>query len=139
MQIDKSGGDTFIKVFLPIGETNLDSDTTDFTSSIYYTSDSIDELDWKYSYLISNTEGFLGADGLLHLSFDINKSDFWKEDIYISHAGQYHLIRHGHNDVTFKYNPTEDAYFGPKNCRYRARSINIGRLLYFNKTNHRIQ
>ena len=48
MQIDKSGGDVFVKVFLLEGERSLASDINDFSRYEHCTKDYIHPLDWRY-------------------------------------------------------------------------------------------
>ena len=132
MQIDKSNDDLFIKVFLLKGDSELLSDTTDFSTYKHCTADYIHPLDWQYSWTLKNVKGKLTGD-FIEMSFELLKSDFWKEDVYISHAGQSIKLNPGHNEVSFKYIPTEKAYIGTLNCRYKGRAIDIERLLYANK------
>ena len=86
MQIDKCGGELYVKVFLPEGEAELLSDTTNF-------------------------------------------SDFWTRPLYISHAGQTQELTEGKNEVTFTYIPTEAAYVGNPNCRYKGRAIDLEKVV----------
>ena len=48
MQIDKCGGELYVKVFLPEGEAELLSDTTNFSEFRHETVDRIHPLDWQY-------------------------------------------------------------------------------------------
>ena len=128
LQIDKSGGEYFVKVFLLEGMNELLSDTDDFSGCIHHTLDYIHELDWEYSWTIRDVKAEV-ADGMLTISFETVVSDFWKEPIYISHAGQTALCREGRNVVTFRYNETENAYLGAKNSRYKGRAIDLKRLI----------
>lgn len=68
-------------------------------------------------------------DGVLTLSFETLISDFWKTQVFISHAGQSQLVKKGFNSVVFKYIPTESIYFGAENCRYTGRAIDVVRLI----------
>lgn len=126
MQIDKCGGEVYIKVFLP-GDY-LESDTHDFSSYAHYTKDYIHPLDWRYSWTLKEVAGNV-ENGMLHLELELVKSDFWQRDIYLSHAGQYALLQPGKNKVEFKYIPTENTYVGNPNCRYTGRAIELDRLL----------
>lgn len=128
MQIDKSGGELFIKCFLPMGMNELPSCTDDFSGKAHYTVGYIHELDWCYSWTIKNVAAELEGDEIV-ISFDTVISDFWHEPVYISHAGQTALCREGHNTVRFKYNVTENAYLGTANCRYKGRAIYLQRVL----------
>lgn len=132
MQIDKSGDDLFIKVFLLKGDVELLSDTTDFSMYKHCTVDYIHPLDWQYSWTLNDVKGKLTGN-TIDMSFMLLKSDFWQEDVYISHAGQSIKLNPGYNRVSFKYIPTELAYIGALNCRYKGRAIDIERLLYANK------
>lgn len=128
LQIDKSGDALFMKVFLLHGMNELPSRTDDFSGCSHYTMDYIHELDWKYSWTIKNVQGTL-KDGWLTLTFKTVISDFWKEPVYISYGGQTVLCRKGWNVVKFRYNPTENAYLGAANCRYKGRAIDVKRLI----------
>lgn len=127
-QIDKSGDELFMKVFLLKGMNELPSKTDDFSTCSHHTLDYIHELDWKYSWTIKNVEGKV-RDGYLTLVFETVLSDFWKTPVYISHGGQVRLCHDGKNVVKFRYNPTENAYLGSRNCRYKGRAIDLERLL----------
>lgn len=131
IQIDKCNDDTFIKIFLLRGETELASDTHNFASYKHYTIDYIHPLDWKYSWTIHNAKAILSENREeVTISFDMKRSDFWTKDLYISHAGQTYPIVEGHNEVTFTYIETEDVYFGNPNSHYKSRSLDLTRLLY---------
>lgn len=126
MQIDKCAGELYIKVFLFDGM--LESDTTDFSGYGHYTRDYIHPLDWQYSWTLQSVAGAV-EQGVLRLELELAKSDFWRRDVYLSHAGQYALLQPGRNVVEFRYNPTENAYVGNRNCRYKGRAIDLPRLL----------
>ncbi|ERT60002.1 hypothetical protein [Megasphaera vaginalis (ex Srinivasan et al. 2021)] len=128
LQIDKSGEALFMKAFLLHGMNELPSRTDDFSGCSHYTMDYIHELDWKYSWTIKNVQGTL-KDGWLTLTFETVISDFWKEPVYISYGGQTVLCRKGWNVMKFRYNPTENAYLGAANCRYKGRAIDVKRLI----------
>ena len=128
MQIDKSGGELFIKCFLLMGMNELPSCTDDFSGKAHYTVDYIHELDWRYSWTVKNVAAELEGDEIV-ISFDTVISDFWQEPVYVSHAGQTALCREGPNTVRFKYNVTENAYLGAANCRYKGRAIDLQRVL----------
>lgn len=131
MQIDKCNNDTFIKVFLLNGETELSSDTHNFASYKHYTTDYIHPLDWKYSWTIHHASAIYDeSESKITIEFDMKRSEFWTRDIYISHAGQTQKIKEGHNKVVFTYIETEDVYLGNPNCRYKGRALDITRLLY---------
>lgn len=128
LQIDKSGDEVFMKAFLLKGMNEMPSRTNDFSGCSHCTMDYIHELDWKYSWTIKNVQGNL-KEGWLTLTFETVLSDFWKEPVYISHGGQTALCRKGWNVVKFRYNPTENAYLGAENCRYKGRAIDVKRLI----------
>ena len=87
MQIDKSGGEVFIKAFLLKGMNELPSDTGDFSCFAHYTLDYIHELDWRYSWTVKEVKAVL-KNGFLTVRFNTTISDFWKTQVFISHAGQ---------------------------------------------------
>ncbi len=128
MQIDKCGGDLYVKVFLPEGEPELLSDTTNFAEFRHETVDRIHPLDWQYSWTLRDLTAKL-MDGKVMLSFFLLRSDFWTSPLYISHAGQTQELTEGKNEVTFTHIPSEAAYVGNPNCRYKGRTIDLGGLV----------
>lgn len=128
MQIDTCAGDLYVKVFLPEGEAELRSDTTNFAEYRHETKDRIHPLDWQYSWTLRDLKAQL-TNGKLTLAFTLQKSDFWTRPLFISHGGQTQELREGRNEVTFTYIPTEAAYVGNPNCRYKGRAIDLQRLL----------
>ena len=128
MQIDKSGGEVFIKVFLLKGMNELPSDTDNFSGYAHQTLDYIKELDWKYSWTVKNMKAGVEQE-ILKLRFETVISDFWETSVFISHAGQSLRVMPGVNVVAFKYVPTEQIYFGAENCRYKGRAVDVKRLL----------
>lgn len=128
MQIDTCAGDLYVKVFLPEGEAELLSDTTDFSEYRHETKDSIHPLDWRYSWTLRDLTAKLDGERLT-LTFTLDRSDFWTRPLFVSHGGQTQELYEGRNEVTFTYIPTENAYVGNPNCRYKGRSIELKRLL----------
>lgn len=128
MQIDKSGGKVYVKVFLIKGMNKLESDTDDFSLYSHKTLDYIHELDWEYSWTIKSVRAKLYKN-ILEITFDTIISDFYKEPIYLSHAGQSFKVEKGNNAILFKYIDTEDVYIGSINSRYKGRCLDIKRLL----------
>lgn len=128
MQIDKCGGDLYVKAFLPEGEPELLSDTTDFSEYRHETKDMIHPLDWRYSWTLRDLAARLSG-GKITLSFTLSQSDFWTRPLFVSHGGQTAEIFEGENEVTFTYIPTEAAYVGNPNCRYKGRAIDLARLI----------
>lgn len=128
MQIDKSGGEVFVKLFLLDGDNELASDTDDFSALSHCTKDYIHPLDWQYSWTLHEVHGSLCNDELI-LQMKLQQSDFWQQDIYCSHGGQAVKLHPGVNEVRFKYNESENVYLGAPNCRYKGRAIDVQRLL----------
>lgn len=128
MQIDKSGGEIFAKVFLLDGDNELASDTDDFSGLSHCTKDCIHPLDWSYSWTLRDLHGWLWQDELI-LQFDLLQSAFWQQEVYCSHGGQAVRVQPGPNEVRFKYIETENVYLGAPNCRYTGRAIEVRRLL----------
>ena len=124
MQIDKSHGDVFIKIFLPEGADEVISDTTDFSRYEYSSLENMNMLDLNFSWQIRNTAVKV-EDGILKISCDLYRTKFWKEAIYLSHAGQSRKLKKGHNEIEFKYVPQNEVFAGKKNCRYLGRQIDI--------------
>ena len=128
MQIDKSGGDVFVKVFLLEGERSLASDINDFSRYEHCTKDYILPLDWRYSWTLGDVKAHVEGDKL-KLELELIESEFWKSGVYASHGGQYILLSPGKNNIEFRFNPHENVYLGSPNCRYTGRAIDVKRLL----------
>ena len=132
MQIDKCGGELYVKVFLPEGAradllSRYEQET--FPSSVVLKPwIRIHPLDWQYGWtlrdLTGKTCGWKGNAFLFLL-----RSDFWTRPLYISHAGQTQELTEGKNEVTFTYIPTEAAYVGNPNCRYKGRAIDLEKVV----------
>jgi hypothetical protein len=52
--------------------------------------------------------------GRIEGSLVFERSAFWKEPVYVSHAGQTQELTQGENWFSFAWSPTEDVYCGPK-------------------------
>ena len=104
VQIDKSGKDTFIKVFLPNGQPELKSRTFSWSAHT-----------GKVQIHYGRIEGSLVFD----------RSTFWKEPVYVSHAGQSQELTEGENWFSFVWSPSEDVYCGPQCGRYKGRALHI--------------
>ncbi len=129
LQVDACGGGAFVKAFLPAGQRTLESSTHDLSALCHFTADMIHPLDWKYRWELKHAAAEV-MNGILTVTLEIARSDFWTRDVYLSHGGQAAKVDpDGTHTYTFKYVPGEDAYLGEPNCRYRGRAIQLGRLL----------
>ncbi|MCD2436309.1 hypothetical protein LQE88_09995 [Acidaminococcus sp. NSJ-142] len=124
VQIDKSGKDTFIKVFLPMGQGELKSRTHDFSNFPYVAMADLHKLDRDFSWAVKDVKAQIHY-GRIEGSLVFERSTFWKEPVYVSHAGQTQELTEGKNYFSFSWSPTEDVYCGPKYGRYKGRALHL--------------
>lgn len=124
VQIDKSGKDTFIKVFLPKGQSELHSRTHDFSRFPHVAMADLHKLDRAFSWAVKEVKARIHY-GRIEGSLVFEHSAFWKEPVFVSHAGQTKELTEGKNDFSFSWSPTEDVYCGPKYGRYKSRALHL--------------
>ena len=124
VQIDTSGKDSFIKVFLPIGQGELKSRTHDFSSFPHVAMADLHKLDRGFSWAVKDVKAQIHY-GRIEGSLVLERSAFWKEPVYVSHAGQIQELTKGENWFSFVWSPTEDVYCGPKCGRYKGRALHL--------------
>lgn len=124
VQIDKSGEDTFMKVFLPRGQPELKSRTHDFSQFPHAAMVDLHKLDRKFSWSVHHVKTQIHY-GRIEGSLVFRRSAFWKEPVYVSHAGQTQELTQGENWFSFVWSPTEDVYCGPKCGRYKGRALHL--------------
>lgn len=124
VQIDKSGKDSFIKVFLPMGQGKLKSRTHDFSSFPHVAMADLHKLDRAFSWTVKDVKAQIHY-GRIEGSLVLERSVFWKEPVYVSHAGQTQELTEGENWFSFVWSPTEDVYCGPKCGRYKGRALHL--------------
>lgn len=120
MQIDKSAGNVFVKIFMPEKMEMIKSDTTDFSIYEALPVDQIHPLDLNFSWQTRNTRFCLEGEQI-HVYLYLHRSDFWKEPLYLNHAGQYVELQDGDNHISMKYIPSNGFFVGKKNSRYMGR------------------
>lgn len=129
MQVDRSGEDSFIKVFLPIGQVELESDTTDFSTYPHVPGFRLHGLDREYSWNAITEKAWVEGN-TIHLQVFLHRSPFCKDPLYVSHGGQSVALQNGENKISFEYLPAEDVYYGLTwNGRYVGRRAKIKELL----------
>lgn len=124
VQIDKSEKDSFIKVFLPRGQGELKSRTHDFSRFPHVVMADLHKLDRAFSWSVKEVKSKIHY-GRIEGSLVLERSDFWKEPVYVSHAGQSQKLTEGKNYFSFSWSPTEDVYCGPENGRYKGRAFHV--------------
>ena len=124
VQIDKSGKDSFIKVFLPRGQGELKSRTHDFSSFPHVAMADLHKLDRAFSWAVKDVKAQIHY-GRIEGSLVLERSAFWKEPVYVSHAGQTQELTQGENWFSFAWSPTEDVYCGPQCGRYKGRALHV--------------
>lgn len=126
VQIDKSGDDTFIKVFLPVEQDELESRTHNFSKFPHVTMADLHKLDRLFSWSISKID-FNICRGRIEGTLYFNCSSFWKEPVFVNHAGQSQELKQGKNFFSFSWSPTEDLYCGAIKGRYKGRALHVVR------------
>ena len=124
VQIDKSGKDTFMKVFLPKGQPELRSRTHDFSRFPHVAMADLHKLDRAFSWSVKEVKAQIHY-GRIEGSLVFRRSAFWKEPVYVSHAGQTQELTQGENWFSFAWSPTEDVYCGPEKGRYKGRGLHV--------------
>lgn len=124
VQIDKSGKDIFMKVFLPKGQPELRSRTHDFSRFPHVAMADLHKLDRAFSWTVHHVKAQIHY-GRIEGSLVFERSAFWKEPVYVSHAGQTQELTEGENWFSFVWSPTEDVYCGPKCGRYKGRALHL--------------
>lgn len=124
VQIDKSGKDTFMKVFLPKGQPELRSRTHDFSRFPHVAMADLHKLDRAFSWSVHHVKARIHY-GRIEGSLVFERSAFWKEPVYVSHAGQTQELTQGENWFSFAWSPTEDVYCGTKCGRYKGRALHL--------------
>lgn len=124
VQIDKSEKDSFIKVFLPRGQGELKSRTHDFSRFPHVVMADLHKLDRAFSWSVKEVKSKIHY-GRIEGSLVLERSDFWKEPVYVSHAGQTQELAQGENWFSFAWSPTEDVYCGPEKGRYKGRALHL--------------
>ena len=124
VQIDKSGKDTFIKVFLPKGQPELRSRTHDFSRFPHVAMADLHKLDRAFSWSVKKVKAQIHY-GRIEGSLVFCRSVFLKVPVYVSHAGQTQALTPGENWFSFAWSPTEDVYCGPEMGRYKGRALHV--------------
>lgn len=124
VQIDKSGKDTFMKVFLPKGQPELKSYTHDFSRFPHVAMADLHKLDRAFSWTVHHVKAWIHY-SRIEGSLVFECSAFWKEPVYVSHAGQTQELTQGENWFFFAWSPTEDVYCGPEKGRYKGRALHL--------------
>lgn len=124
VQIDKSGEDTFMKVFLPKGQPEVKSRTHDFSRFPHVAMEDLHKLDRAFSWSVKEVKVRIHY-GRIEGSLIFERSGFWKEPVYVSHAGQTQELTQGENWFSFAWSPTEDVYCGPEKGRYKGRALHV--------------
>ena len=122
--IDKSGKDIFMKVFLPKGQPELRSRTHDFSRFPHVVMADLHKLDRAFSWTVHHVKAQIHY-GRIEGSLVFERSAFWKEPVYVSHAGQTQELTQGENWFSFAWSPTEDVYCGPQCGRYKGRALHV--------------
>ena len=124
VQIDKYGKDTFMKVFLPKGQPELKSYTHDFSRFPHVAMADLHKLDRAFSWTVHHVKAWIHY-SRIEGSLVFECSAFWKEPVYVSHAGQTQELTQGENWFSFAWSPTEDVYCGTEKGRYKGRALHV--------------
>jgi len=113
IQIDHYQTQYFTKVFLPIRQLVLESDTHDFTFHSCFPIDFLHPIDWHYQI----TADLLSAnikDGILTVVVDVVPSVLFTGDMYLNYTTQAIKLVKGKNNITLPYSQGNLMHFGHK-------------------------
>lgn len=127
MQIDKCNDTIFSKVFLPDNQLTLKSDTSDFSTNVYYTIDFIHPLDWQYHTTFDAVKLEHIGDRLIG-ELCIAKG-ILEEEMFINYAGQSIPITNGMMKIDFKFVPGNNLYLGSLSAQYQGRCLEVEKCL----------
>ena len=113
-----------MKVFLPKGQPELKSYTHDFSRFPHVAMADLHKLDRAFSWTVHHVKAWIHY-GRIEGSLVFECSAFWKEPVYVSHAGQTQELTQGENWFSFAWSPTEDVYCGPEKGRYKGRALHL--------------
>lgn len=84
----------------------------------------IHKLDRAFSWTVKKVKARIHY-GRIEGSLAFHRSDFWKEPVFVSHAGQTQELTEGENWFSFAWSPTEDVYCGHQCGRYKGRALHV--------------
>jgi len=117
----------FVKVFLPINQQTLMSNTHNFSQNLYWPTDMIHPLDYLYiptfEILTAEVSG-----GMVTMEIDIVPS-VHRDNMYLSYGGRAISVQPGRQIVTLPYAPGERVYVGAKDNRKKGCSFDLEGLL----------
>lgn len=113
-----------MKVFLPKGQPELRSRTHDFSRFPHVAMADLHKLDRAFSWSVHHVKAPIHY-GRIEGSLVFERSAFWKEPVYVSHAGQTQELTQGENWFSFAWSPTEDVYCGTEKGRYKGRALHV--------------
>lgn len=124
MQIDRKNHQFFTKIFLPINQFSLHSNTHSFYDNCYDVETASDLFDLRFipkiyihSAKIHNNQ--------LYLDYEIHHSDYHEEFIYFTYLNESKKVLTRRGQITFsQYKPDQFLFCGRKNCN------NLGRRIY---------
>lgn len=124
MQIDRKNHQFFTKVFLPINQFSLISNTHTFYDNCYDIETASDLFDLRFIPKIYINSAKIINDKL-YLNYDIEQSDYHEDFIYFTYLNESKKVFVGHGEIQFSdYRPYQYLFCGRKNCN------NLGRRIY---------
>ena len=124
LQVMDLGPQELLQVFLPNGQPELKSRTHDFSRFPHVAMADLHKLDRAFSWSAHMGKVQIHY-GRIEGSLVFDRSIFWKEPVYVSHAGQSQELTEGENWFSFVWSPSEDVYCGSQCGRYKGRALHI--------------
>lgn len=113
VQIDYYHGKYFTKVFLPVNQLVLNSDTHDFTLYSCFPINYLHPVDWHYSITADVIEAVI-HDKTLSMIIEVVPSVLSDSEMYLSHGSETVKLVVGKNTISLPYVQGELIHFGHK-------------------------
>lgn len=113
LQIDYYQGKYFIKVFLPINQLVLASDTNNFTFNSCFPLDFLHPIDWQY-HITADVLSAVVKEGILTLELDIIPSVLFDQGMYLNYGDRTIQLAEGLNHVALPYVEGQLVHFSDK-------------------------
>lgn len=124
MQIDRKNHQFFTKIFLPINQFSLISNTHSFYDNCYDVGTALDLFDLRFIPEVQ-INSVKVIDNELYINYNIKPSEYNEDFIYFTYLDESKKVFIGCGEVKFShYEPYQYLFCGRKNCN------NLGRRIY---------